>query len=51
MTLKSGKNDSNNITKFVFLRNKAFYPTIGTRRLFRRDKTPMAVSCLILRLN
>ena len=41
----------NIITEFVFLINKASCHTIGAKRLFRGGKTPMAVSCLILRLN
>ena len=32
-------------------KNSAFCPIIGTKRLLRRGKQPMAVSCLILRLN
>ena len=46
--------DFNIITKYVFSKkkkNKAFCRTIGTRRLFRRGKTPVAVSCPILRLS
>ena len=39
------------LQNLYFLVKKAFYPTIGAKRPFRRGKTPMAVSYLILRLN
>lgn len=43
--------DFNIIIDFVLCKNKGICPTIRTKRLFRRDKTPIVVSWLNLRLN